>query len=274
MDIDLSTMNILTIPDSRESLPAWSKDYRAIPNALARSALFTVSRNGDRKLFRDEVIASTKDISLIYTGEELRQDDADVFLQVINIAKEQLIGEDIKFTAWSMILQLGWTKNAGSYARLKRSIGRMLDGTLSMVVSRPDDTNVYYAGHLISSFVYLEKLTDVQLSQWSVSLQREMVDLFAPDTFSLLHWPTRRTFSPTTKWLHSYYSTHKRPFPVKLETLRRIMASETKNFRAYKLNIKESLKILVETKFFLTAHVDPVTDLVHVERAADRRLLE
>ena len=261
-------------PEVPENLPAWSKDYRGMPNALARSALFTVSRNGERKKYRDEVIASTGDISIVYTGEELRQDDEDVFLQVVNIAKAQHLGENINFTAYSMVTQLGWSKHSVSYARLKESIGRMVSGTIELTVSLPDNAKLRYAGHLISSFVHLEKTTDVQLSQWSVSLQKNMTKMFAPHAFSLIHWPTRRSMSPTTKWLHSYFSTHKRPFPVKLETLRRLMASETKSFRAYKTNIKESLVVLVDLGFFLSAHVDPVTDLVHVERAADRRLLE
>ena len=225
-------------------------------------------------MFDSVVIASLNNITIVYSGEELRQDDEDVFMQVIDIAKVQKVGEDIKFTANSMIVQLGWTRNSSSYTRLADSIRRMKKATIELTESLPNGDKRHFGGSLVGEFEWLEKGTDVQLSQWVVSLQRNIVHLFDPQAYSLIHWPTRMSLTPTTKWLHSYYSSHKMPFPIKLETLRRIMASDRKNIRSYKATIKESLQSLVDIGFFLTAHVDPVTDLVHVERAADRKLLE
>ena len=62
---------------------------------------------------------------LVYTGEELHQDDEDVFLQVLHLAKEQQLGEDITFTGNAMIQALGWTRNTGSYERLSACIPRL-----------------------------------------------------------------------------------------------------------------------------------------------------
>ena len=254
-------------------LPDWSKDYVGIPNALARSALFGVGRKVDRKIFDDEVIASNSDITLTYKGEELRQDDLDVFLKIIDIAKSQQLGERVTFTANSLLSRLGRASNSPSYARLSESLVRMVDGTIQVTVRHPSGITKHFRGHLISSFTRVDKDIDIS-SMWVVSLEAGMVVLFAPQAFSLIRWSTRISFSPVTKWLHAYYSTHKRPFSVKVETLRRAMASETKNTRNFRISIKESLQSLVDIGFFLTAHVDPVTDLVHVERAADRKLLE
>jgi len=79
---------------------------------------------------------------------------------------------------------------------------------------------------------------------------------------------------PLAKWLHSFYSTHKVPFPHKVETLHKLTASETKELRMFRSKLKTALALLVERGFFLTAHIDPKSDLVIVERAADRRRLE
>lgn len=259
-----------------EHLPEWSKDYRGFPNALARSALFTVAREGTRKQFKDESIASSREISLVYTGEELRQDDEDVFLQVLHLAKEQRLGENITFSANSMIEALGRTSNAASYERLNSSLKRMTGMLLQLAVHLPDGSYVRYGGSLISEFIVREKIDedDNSVQYWIVSLQKTIVKLFDPQAFSLIHWPTRKTLSPTTKWLHSYYSTHKKPFPVKVETLRRAMASESKATRTFRSSIKDSLNVLVENGFFLSAYIDSKSDLVIVERKFDRKLLE
>lgn len=260
--------------EKSEHLPDWSNDYRGLPNALARSALFTVARAGERKQFKNDIIASSRDITLLYTGEELRQDDEDVFLQVLHIAKEQRLGEDIKFTANSMIEVLGWTRNTGSYERLNASLKRMTGMLLELDVCLSDGSRIHFGGSLIGGFSYREEITNDPLRQWVVSLQKNIVKLFDPQAYSLIHWPTRKSLTPATKWLHSYYSTHKEPFPVKVETLRRAMASETKAIRTFRASVIDGLGILVENGFLLSARIDPTSDLVYVERKFDRKLVE
>ena len=262
--------------EKNDQLPGWSTDYRGFPNALARSALFTVTRAGERKQFKNDVVASSQDITLVYTGEELRQDDEDVFLQVLHIAKEQRLGENISFSANSMIEVLGWTRNTGSYVRLDASLKRMTGMLLQLAVRLPDGSYLRYGGSLISEFTVRERLDadDKTIQLWVVSLHKTIVKLFDPQAFSLIHWPTRKTLTPVTKWLHTYYSTHKAPFPVKVDTLRRAMASEIKATKSFRYELKVALKVLVENGFLLSAYIDPKSDLVYVERKADRKLLE
>ena len=91
---------------------------------------------------------------------------------------------------------------------------------------------------------------------------------------SVIDWNTHLALTSTAKWLHSYYSTHKTPFPVKVTTLKTAMASETKNVGAFRIAVREALAMLVECEFFLSAKIDPKSDLVIVERKFDRRLIE
>jgi hypothetical protein len=257
-------------------LPDWSNDYRGLPNALARSALFTVSREGPRKQFNNEIISSSSDATIVYRGEELRQEDEDVFLQILHYAKEQQLGENISFSANAMIVALGRTSNRASYDRLIDSLKRMTGMLLEISVRLPDGAMVRYGGSLIVDYTVREKDSggDKLMQYWVVSLNKTIVRLFDPQAYSLIHWPTRQGLSPMAKWLHVYYSTHKKPFPVKVLTLRKAMASETKLTRAFRSNLKDSLNVLVEKGFFLSFKIDPKSDLVIVERAADKKLLE
>ena len=76
-------------------LPLWPNDLRGIPNAFARSALFNVAnaRKGERSNVKRLEIAALRGISITYTGEELRQDDEDVFLQLLHIARDTELGQ-------------------------------------------------------------------------------------------------------------------------------------------------------------------------------------
>lgn len=258
------------------SLPQWANDLRSIPNALARSALFCVGnvRKGERKYFDRELIAATGGITLIYTGTELRQDDQDVFLQVLHMAKEQQLGENIKFTAWSMILALGWAKNIDSYERLSVCMNRLKATALRLTVETRAGDRMSFTGSLMGEFDWRESGSNEPLREWTVSLEKNIVKLFAPDTYSLLNWRTRLDLPPLAKHLYSYYSTHTQPYPIKTDTLHKLTGSKIKELRKFRYELKAALILLVTSKFFLSAHIDPKSDLVHVVKAADKRRLE
>lgn len=259
-----------------DNLPTWSPDFRGMPNAIARSSLFNVSsfRKGERAHFNKAEIASIQGITLVYTGSELRQDDLDVFLQVLHLAKEQKLGEDIKFTAHSMIVALKWTINPASYERLSDCMNRMKATALRMLVERPNGGRMSFTGSLMGEFAWREVGSNDPLRLWTVSLEKNIVKLFAPDAYSLLNWTTRLDLPPLAKWLHSFYSTHRSPFPYKVETLHTLTASKFKEVRKFKFELKKALALLVECGFFLSASVDDKSGLVNVERKVDRKTLE
>lgn len=259
-----------------ESLPNWAQGLRGIPNALARSALFCVGnpRIKERRYFNGELIAATGGITLMYTGSELRQDDLDVFLQVLHLAKEQKLGENIQFTAWSMILAMGWAKHMESYQRLSACMIRMKATALCLTVESRTGSRMGFAGSLIGQFDWRETGSNEPLREWSVSLEQKIVLLFEPAAYSLLNWRTRLDLPPLAARLHSYYSTHREPFPVSTELLHKISGSKIKELRKFRYELRAALILLVTNGFFLEAHIDTKSDLVYVVRAFDRKLLE
>ena len=98
----------------------WPQELRGLPNVFARSALFSVGnlRAGPRKFLKRHPLAALSGINIVYTGEQLRQDDEDVFLQILHIGRMQELGTEVRFTAASMITELGWSRNTKSYKRL------------------------------------------------------------------------------------------------------------------------------------------------------------
>lgn len=89
-------------------LPLWSNEIRCMPNEILRSALFNArNRNQPRRYFKNESIAIIDPFSRItFTGEELRQNDELVWLQLIHLARELPAGAPIEFTGYSMIVSV------------------------------------------------------------------------------------------------------------------------------------------------------------------------
>lgn len=263
----MSTTHSSTVITGQHQLPIWPEQTRGIPNALARSALFNVAnmRKGERDYLKRHTVASLGGISIQYTGSELRQDDEDVFLQITHICRVQELGTEVRFTAFSMITELGWTRNSGSYKRLVDCLDRLKASSLSVTVDMPDG-RVNYTGSLIRSFRWREASEDLPLRVWSILLEKEILALFQPSNYSRVDWKIRLSLPPLAKWLHSFFHTHQTPFPMKVETLHKLTGSKIAEMRKFRYKLRLALEELVEKGFLASAKIDPRTDLVIVVR--------
>ena len=263
--------------DNAPCLPLWPNSQRALPNALARSALFNTSsiRKGERAHYWQHEVAVPQGSGMLYSGEELRQDDEDVYLQVLHLARLQGLGDEVFFTAHAMLREVRWMVNGASYDRLAACLYRLTVATVSLTVAQPKKgVRLTYAGSLLRSFQSREVQDGPHLSQWRVQVEPKLASLFGPEHYSRVAWDMRLDLPPLAKWLHMHYSTHSYPFPVKVATLHKLCGSDTALLRQWRYKLKIALALLVENGFFLSATIDPKSDLVIVERAADRKRLE
>lgn len=251
-------------------LPIWGNEARGLPNAFARSALFNVAnaRKGARENYKRKPIASLRNITITYTGEELRQDDEDAFLQILHIARLQPLGTDVKFTAHSMLVALGWSLNKAGYARLVDCMDRLKASALAVTVESEQNPALRqnYTGSLIRSFRWREEGVDAPLREWAVLLEPEIVALFGPNTYTKLDWKTRLKLPPLAKWLHSFYHSHQAPFGYSVEKIHQLCGSEIAQLRQFRYKLKIALALLVERGFLFEAYIDARTDLVMVQR--------
>ncbi|MFC7462305.1 plasmid replication initiator TrfA [Hydrogenophaga defluvii] len=267
----MSSRHSSTVTVSQEQLPIWPNDLRGLPNAFARSALFNVAnaRKGARTNLKRHKVAALQGTSIDYTGEELRQDDEDCFLQILHLARMQEIGSEVRFTAYAMITELGWTRNSGSYQRLVDCLNRLNATAVAVTVTREGGAVVEnYTGSLIRSFRWREANGDAPLREWTVLLEREIIALFGPQSYTRLDWKMRMRLAPMEKWLHSFYHTHRHPLKISVATLHRLSGSEIpeKEMRKFRYKLKKALATLVEQGFFIKAYIDPAADLVVVQR--------
>ena len=109
-----------------DQLLLWPEEIRCAPNEFLRSALFNArNRNQKRRYLRQETLAIIGKGRITYTGEELRQDDATVWLQLIQIASDTTLGTPVEFTPYSFCKAVGWTPSGETYAHLRKCLTRL-----------------------------------------------------------------------------------------------------------------------------------------------------
>ncbi len=243
-------------------LPIWPEPTRGLPNTIARSALFNVRfKKTPRQQLKNHVVSALSGINITYTGEELRQDDETVLLQLLHLSRLQPLNDSVRFTPYSFLKAVRWpTSGQNHYRRLSDCIERLNANGLTV-----SSKSIKYGGSLIRKFTYVDDDSGKNLREWVVWLEPEIVKLFLSDDYSRIHWEQRLVLKkPIAQWLHSFYTGHEKPFPMKVATIMLLSEAATKRLASFRETLKKSLDDLVKIGFLVDYWIDPETDLVHV----------
>lgn len=237
---------------------------RAVSNATVRAALFAAVQGENRGLFNDVMLASQNGIKIVFSGEQLNQDDHDVFMQLVAMAIHKPLGEDITVSASAILTSLGRGKGGKEHERLKEEIRRLVKGTIDIKCN-----GINFIGHLINDALQDETLP-VQNRYWTYQLNPKMAALFGRNQYTLIDWELRKKLKQKdlARWLHLYFASHSAPFPVSVEFLREISGSKTKELKKFRENLKKALEALKEVGFITHWDIEKTTDLVRIDRAA------
>lgn len=257
MDIDLTTDFVLpTIPDQK----------RVIPNDIIRSSLFTVSNhNRERLNLRNEVLFSFHNTEIFYTGEELRQDDEDVWLQLIYLSSKMQSAE-INFKPYTFIGELGWPKRTQYKEKLKASLTRM-SATDLKIFNKEFGKGIDLS--LVRKFIWYD--AESQLKEWRIWLEPEVVKLFSKlgQVYSKIHWEQRKKLNPLAKWLHAFYSSHAEPAPILVSRIMQLCGSKMKAHKHFKQQLRMALLQLCQVGFLESYYIDD-TNRVYVVRIKEK----
>ncbi len=256
---------------SEARLPAWPQPVRAVPNGVLRTALFAAIRKGRRRYINGEHIASLGGIEIRYKGEQLDQGDLDVWQSVLHIARLQELGGQCRFTAYAMLKLAGKTDTGKNRAILHARIERLRANAVTIKHGR----HTYIGGLIDGAF------KDEKTQEWVVILNPGLRSLFAQDQFTQIEWAVRHALDgkPLAQWLHGFYASHAKPYPMRMATLLKLAGSEDSNPRSAQQTLRKALDAVAEAgaphgeKF----RYEIRGDLVHVEKegsAAQRRHLK
>lgn len=249
-------------PAKKAQLPLWPEPVRAVPNGILRSALFGAIKKGARAYLERQEIHAQEGIRIVYTGARLDQGDLDAWETVLHTVRLQALGDECRVTAYQLLKVLGKTDTGINRDTLDRRLSRMKATGVDVTVGRYG-----YEGSLID-----EVYRDNETRQYVIRLNPKLSALFAADQFTQVDWAVRHALDgkPLAQWLHGYYASHAKPYPVNVRTLLKLSGSENEDPSSGRQKLRKALDAVAEAS---AAHgegfgYDIRGDLVHVEKRA------
>jgi len=247
------------VREEQKKLPFanWAEDLRAAPNEILRSALFGVVRPGRRTYVEDMEIPAPEGYHITYTGKRLDQADLDIWLQLLHMVRTKTVDTEIRFPMRWFLRQLQRNVGNSDYKWLDR---RMTGLVASATRIENKKGLVLITGGLIRAFGY-----DPETSEAVVHLNEHLRKLF--DNYTLLRWEDRLALGSDqlSKWLHAYYSTHAKAYPLKVDTILKACGSQETELRHFRFKLRNALDTLKGRGFISDWNIDK-NDLVHIER--------
>ena len=207
-------------------LPIWPEAVRAVPNGVLRSALFGAIRRGARRYMERERIAALAGIEIFYTGQRLDQGDLDVWETILHLSRLQGLGNECRITAYQLLKAIGKADSGKNREMLELRLIRIKATSVDVQKGRYG-----YEGSLIDE-VYRDKET----LEYVFRLNPKLRALFDPDQFTQVDWAIRRKLDgkPLAQWLHGFYASHAKPYPVSVAKLRELCGSEAESLRQFR----------------------------------------
>lgn len=220
------------------NLPVWPEAVRGVPNGVLRSALFGAIRRGKRKYMEREQIHSQEGVSILYTGARLDQGDLDVWECVLHLVRDQPLGAECRVNAYQLLKILGKTDSGDNRNTLDIRLNRIKATGLEI-----DTGRFSYTGSLIDE-VYRDKET----KEYVIKLNTKLHVLFAPDQFTLVDWGVRQLLDgkPLAKWVHGFYVSHAKPYPISVGTLHKLSGSESGEIWKFTQTLRRALDAVVK----------------------------
>lgn len=239
-----------------ESLELWADSARGVPNVLLRNALFGVSQI--RVMYKDRtLIASNKDVEIRFKGESFNQTDLDVFEMLLHLARLQPLGKQFKFTANSFLKALGRKNGRTQYEQLKDDFARLMSGYVEITYINEKKS---FMGTLLD-----DATRDDVTKTYTTVFKPHIMKLFDCG-FTLTDWEQRQALGRNNlaKWLQGHYSTHAKPYPIKVETLHKLCGSDDKSLKSFRQKLKAALDELVSVGSLMSWEI-LLGDLVSVQ---------
>lgn len=243
-------------------LPLWPEPVRAVPNGFLRSALFGAIAKGRRRYIKGEDLAAVDGVTIRYKGERLDQGDLDAWQSVLHSVRLQELGSQCRVTSYALLKLMGKTDTGKNRTTLHNRIERLVANAVTVTQGR-----YKYIGGLIR---FAAK--DEETQAWVIELDENLGPLFADDQFTQVEWAVRHALDgqQLAQWLHGFYVTHAKPFPMKVETLLKLSGGENADPYSAKQKLRKALDAVAEA---IAAHGEGFSydirgDLVHVDKRA------
>jgi hypothetical protein len=225
--------------DDATKLEKWDDEYRCVPNAILRSALFGAIGRGPRANNKDMPVASLSGVTITHSGPQLDQADLDVWEQCLHMARETKLGSSFKVSVHPFLKAIGRATGKSQRDWLKESFERLLDSKIEV-----KDGSKYYSGHLLSEYA-----RDEDTGLHYITINAHILELYGDGGWTLFEFKERLALRghPLALWLHGFYITHAKAYPYKVETIHKLCGSKSNNLTDFRKDIRKAFMLLKST---------------------------
>lgn len=175
-------------------LPGMDEFMRAMPNHIARSSLFAPVARGRRKLHDATILQSRGDAEIRFSGKQLDEAQADVWMQAMKEAERQPLGTPVVINRTDFLRAIGRTKGGENYKWLHRTMQDLAFAMLVIEVTKADGKPKLSIGktralHLIAGFDY-----DEASEEYTLTIDPRWHAMYGNREFALIDWEKRREF--------------------------------------------------------------------------------
>lgn len=238
-------------------LPGLGAFSRAMPNHIARSSLFAPVAKGPKRLYVEAVLVSRADAVITYSGVQLDESQADVWMQIMHEALKYPLGDSVPINRARFLRAIGRHTGRYEYAWLHRTMKALAfamlvveavkDGKPKVAVGR---TRVL---HMIDGFDY-----DDELEEYSVRINPRWRVLYANQEYALIDWEKRLRI---------------RQGQDMAKALQRLVATTSDAVQRFQLSwLKEKLQYSSPMRKFKIALINAMRELERVEVIAGGRI--
>jgi TrfA protein len=253
-------------------LSFWAEEKRGTPNSFLRSALFPAIQSKDRRWMDKELVASQEGATVRFTGKQLNQEDLTLWETLVHMARQHPLGNTCEFTAHTILKAMQLGTGGREHERLHDGITRLIACAVEIRIKKRGELHgKKFTGSLIEG-----SIEDESSKHYRVRLSRDMMNLYGENDWTAIDWKQRLRLRKKSlaQWLHCYYSSHRAPYPVKLETLREFSGSRNDQAADFKRKVRAALDELVTIGFLESFSIDGDTvtvKRVHVAPGLERR---
>ncbi len=241
---------VLSIPKKVvEPLPFWPEPTRGVPSFMFRSAIFAAIQSRDRKFFKKLTkISSLQDFDIWMKGEQLNQEDLDVFAELMHmISRENEITDGCRFNGHELLKRLGRSTGGDEHDWLQACIIRLCSAFIQLNFT--NKTEVF--GVLLNG-----GFRDMKNYQYIIHCNPKMRDLY-DFGWTKECWAERQALkkAPLALWLSGWFASHAEVLPMTVERYKELSGSNNGEIRDFKRHLMRALEKLkakhIITDFFI-----------------------
>ena len=239
-------------------LPGMDEFMRAMPNHIARSSLFAPVARGRRKMHDGSILQSRGDAEIRFSGKQLDEAQADVWMQAMKEAQRQPLGTPVVINRTDFLRAIGRTKGGENYKWLHRTMQDLAFAMLVIEVTKDDGKPKLSIGktralHLIAGFDY-----DEASEEYTLTIDPRWHAMYGNREFALIDWEKRREFGRNQDMA---------------KTLQRLVATSSNPVQRYALDwLKAKMEYASPMRKFREALAAACTELKRLEIVSEWRI--